>query len=131
MEKLKSKLIELGIFEDLNVNEKDIADLEEKLNIKVHSSVRDYLLTIGLFSYEDKDFYGLGVDGYENTLESTLKQRELFKDFPKDSLILADIGVDGLLLLVNTKGEVLEWTPSGHNKIVSDNLEYFLLSEIE
>ena len=131
MNKLKQKLIELNIYKDRNVTDNDIKEIEEKLSIKLHNSLKDYLKSIGLFSYEDKEFFGLGVKGYKNMIKATSEERELNGNFPKDSVVLQNVGVDGLLVLVNTKGEVIEWTPSGHNKTVSNNLEEFLLNELK
>lgn len=131
MNKLKKRLIDLNIYKDRNVTDNDIKEIEEKLSIKLHNSLKDYLKNIGLFSYEYKEFFGLGVKGYKNMIKATLEERELNDNFPKDSVVLQNIGVDGLLVLVNTKGEVIEWAPSGHNKIVSNNLEEFLLNELK
>ncbi|WP_297248292.1 SMI1/KNR4 family protein [uncultured Brachyspira sp.] len=131
MNKLKQKLIELNIYKDRNVTDDDIKDLETKLNLKLDNSMYVYLKDICLFSYKDKEFFGLGVKGYRNILNTTLEERELNDSFPKDCLVLQNVGVDGLLVLVNTKGQVIEWTPSGHNKIISNNLEDFLINELK
>lgn len=131
MDKLKQKLIDLNIYKDRNVADDDIKELEDKLTIKLDNSLKSYLKNIGLFSYEDKEFFGLGVKGYKNMLKATLEERELNDSFPKDCLVLQNVGVDGLLVLVDTKGQVIEWTPSGHNKIISNNLEEFLINELK
>lgn len=131
MNKLKQKLIELNIYKDRNVTDSDIKELEDKLNLKLDKSMCLYLKDICLFSYKDKEFLGLGVKGYRNILKATLEERELNDSFPKDCLVLQNVGVDGLLVLVNTKGQVIEWTTSGNNKIVSNNLEKFLINELK
>ena len=130
MKKLKQRLIALKIYSKKSVEEKDIKELENKLNLKLDNSMYEYLKNIGSFSYKSKEFFGLGVKGYRNILNATLEERELSESFPKDCLILQNIGIDGLLILVNTKGQVLEWMPSGHKKIISNNLEDFLLNEL-
>lgn len=130
MEKLNQKLTALKIYSKKNIEEKDIEELENKLNLKLDNSMYKYLKNIGSFSYKSKEFFGLGVKGYRNILNTTLEERELSEMFPKDCLVLENIGIDGLLILVNTKGQILEWTSSGHKKIISNNLEDFLLNEL-
>ena len=47
-----------------------------------------------------------------------------YPDFPVNMFILEDLGFDGLLILVDTKGSVYEWQYGSCKKIYPSIVEY-------
>ena len=51
------------------------------------------------------------------------------ENFPKDCVVIENIGVEGIFILVNSKGEVLEWKNNNIIKLF-DNMEKYLYSKL-
>lgn len=90
---------------------------------------KNYLLKFGTISFGNTELTGLNVEKYANVVDVTAKEIELNESFPKDCIVLEKIGVENLLILINSKGEVLEWKNNKCKKIYN-SLEDYLKSKI-
>lgn len=101
-----------------------IVKAQNKLSLEFSSDFIDYLKEFGLVTFYNVEWQGLNGPEYLNVVESTLQAREIYPDFPVNMFILEDLGFDGLLILLDTKGSVYEWQYGDCKKIYDSMVEY-------
>ena len=79
---------------------------QKELDLEFPDEFIDYVKEYGAISFYGTEWTGLNVDGYLNVVEATKAERERDKKFPQDCFVLENQTIDGLLVLVNTKGAV-------------------------
>ena len=117
------------IFKTKPASEEQIKEAEKKLGRTFPKEYRDYLKRFGAISFSNTELTGLNVDKYANVVDVTLREMELNENFPKDCIVLENVGVDGVLILINSKGEVFEWDGNTLRKIY-DSIEDYLRSKL-
>lgn len=112
------------MFKTKPVNEDAINEAETKLGRAFSEEYKKYLLQFGAISFSSTELTGLNIEKYANVVDVTLKEIELNDEFPKDCIVLEKIGVEGLLILINSKGQVFEWNNNSARKIHDSMAEY-------
>lgn len=79
---------------------------EKELNISFPNEYIEFLKEFGTIRFSSKEWFGLNVNGYLNVVEATKQERSINKNFPLDSFVLEDLGIDAKLIIVNEKGQV-------------------------
>ncbi|MBP9583283.1 MAG: SMI1/KNR4 family protein [Ignavibacterium sp.] len=123
-----------NIFEEINkkqkmfktkpVNEDAIKEAEIKLGRAFSDEYKNYLLQFGAISFSSTELTGLNIEKYANVVDVTLKEIEINEEFPKDCIVLENIGVEGILILINSKDQVFEWKNNSAIKIHENMAEY-------
>ena len=85
-----------------------IVEAQNKLSLEFPTDFIEYLKEFGLVTFYGVEWQGLNGPDYLNVVKSTLEARETYPDFPVNMFILEDLGFDGFLILVDTKGSVYE-----------------------
>ena len=98
-----------------------IVEAQNKLSLEFPAN---YLKEFGLVTFYGVEWQGLNGPDYLNVVKSTLEARETYSDFPVNMFILEDLGFDGVLVLVDTKGSVYEWQYGRCKKIYSSIIDY-------
>lgn len=106
-----------------------IAEAERQLNLSFSEDYKEYLLNFGAISFGSTELTGLNIDGYANVVSVTLKEAQRNKSFPKGSIVLENTGIEGLLVLQNSDGEVYEWQ-NGKKGTRFQDLNMYLESKI-
>jgi len=114
----------LKMFKTKPANEDDIKEAEKKLGRAFSDEYKKYLLQFGAISFSGTELTGLNIEKYANVVDVTLKEIELNEKFPKDCIVLENIGVEGVLILINSKGQVFEWKNNSAKKIFDSMAEY-------
>jgi hypothetical protein len=117
------------IFKTKPANEEDIKEAETKLGRVFSDEYKKYLLQFGAISFSSTELTGLNIEKYANVVDVTLKEIELNEEFPKDCIVLENIGIEGILILIDSKGQVFEWKNNSARKIY-DSMEEYLRSKI-
>lgn len=128
-----------NIFEEINkkqkmfktkpVNEDAIKEAENKLGRAFSDEYKKYLLQFGAISFSSTEITGLNIEKYANVVDVTLKEIELNEDFPKDCIVLENVGVEGVLILINSQNHIFEWKNKSAIKI-HDSMEEYLRSKL-
>lgn len=106
-----------------------IAEAERQLNISFADDYKEYLSLFGALSFGATELTGLNIDSYANVVSVTLKEVQRNKSFPKGSIVLENVGMEGLLILQKEDGEVYEWM-DGKKGATFPNLKAYLESKI-
>lgn len=112
------------MFKTQSVNDDVIKEAENKLGRAFSDEYKKYLLQFGAISFSSTELTGLNIEKYANVVDVTLKEIELNEDFPKDCVVLENVGIEGVLILINSKGHVFEWQNNSAIKIYDSMAEY-------
>ncbi len=104
-----------------------VSAAEKELGLSFPAEYKEYLERYGCLSFSSHEITGLGVDGYLNVVQATMDERRLDSSFPRDCFLIENLGIDGILILQNTHGEILEYKGRQCTKIF-DTLKEYLLS---
>lgn len=128
MDKLKETLEQkYSVFTLKPATKELISAAEKELGFSFPAEYKEYLETYGCLSFSSHEITGLGADGYLNVVQATIDERRLNSSFPKDCFLIENLGIDGILILQNTSGEILEYKGKQCTKIF-DTLKGYLLS---
>ena len=106
-----------------------INEAQRTLGIEFSPEVVEYISEFGVLSYGEHEINGLGTESYLNIIKSTINARDNI-NFPKDLVVIQDVGGHGLLILSDSNGTIYEWNGSLCNKIYNSfydflNIEIF------
>lgn len=83
-----------------------LKEAQNELELEFPEEFIDYVKEYGAISFYGTEWTGLNVDGYLNVVEVTKQERELNSAFPTDCFVLENQAIDGLITVVNEKGNV-------------------------
>lgn len=86
--------------------QEQVNEAEQALNLQFPQEFIDYVREFGAISFYGTEWTGLNVDGYLNVVDATNDERELNSNFPTNCFVLENIGIDGILVIVNPRGQV-------------------------
>lgn len=85
---------------------KQIQEAQNALGLEFPADFIDYLKEYGAISFYGTEWTGLNVEGYLNVVEVTKRERQLNPNFPSDCIVIENQGIDGVLTVMNEKGQV-------------------------
>lgn len=91
----------------------------------------DYTLLLRNFGdmmYNHNEILGLNSEHDNDCYSYTLEAREEDDTIPMDMYVISDSGIDGILYLQSTNGNVFKHAPFGECSLVANNLEDFIKS---
>ena len=83
-----------------------VAEAEKELGLHFPKDYVEYVREYGAISFYRTEWTGLNVDGYLNVVEVTKQEQSMNPDFPKDCFVIENQGIDGLLTVINERGQV-------------------------
>lgn len=106
------------------VSEKEIQQAEEKLGMMFPKTYRDIVKEFGSVEVDSEEIFGLGVEGYLNVVETTLKEREVSQGKLNGYIVLQNIGMEGILIVVDEQDRVFEYQLGEFRNLLSTTAEY-------
>lgn len=102
-----------------------IDDAEKELNLSFADDYKEYLLNYGLLMLDGHEFTGLGGNDRVDVVKVTSYMKGIYKEIPVDWYVIEDLGIDGIVIWQNEKGEIFQSIPNGEIvKIYDDLLSY-------
>ncbi|WP_107943256.1 SMI1/KNR4 family protein [Metasolibacillus fluoroglycofenilyticus] len=108
------------------VSDQEISDTEQKLGMTFPKTYREILSAFGSVDIGSDEIFGLGVEGYSNVVETTLKERDLAKGVLDSFIVIQDLGIDGILIVVDKNDNVYEYKNGDFKNLLSSTAEYIL-----
>lgn len=99
---------------------------QKELDLEFPDEFIDYVKEYGVISFYGTEWTGLNVDGYLNVIEATKAERERDNRFPRDCFVLENQTIDGLLVLVNTKGAVFSYQCGNKPVLICNSISEYL-----
>lgn len=106
------------------VSEKEVQQAEEKLGMMFPETYRDIVKEFGSVEVDSEEIFGLGVEGYLNVVETTLKEREVSQGKLNGYIVLQNIGMEGILIVVDEQDRVFEYQLGEFRNLLSTTAEY-------
>lgn len=108
------------------VSDQEISVAEQKLGMSFPKTYREILSTFGSVDIGSDEIFGLGVEGYSNVVETTLKERDLVKGELDSYIVIQNLGIDGILIVVDKNDNVYEYKNGDFKNLLSSTAEYIL-----
>lgn len=112
------------VYKGTGVSDEVIASAEQRLGLTFPSQYKDYLKECGILSFASHEITGLGVSGYLNVVEATEAERKLGGTFPEDCVLIENVGVDGILVIMDTEGCVFSYQNGRENAVAKSFFDY-------
>ena len=114
------------IFKTEGASKEQIYEAEKDLGLKFPSEYKKYLEDFGAISFGSIELTGLNIEKYAHVVYLTKKELERNPNFPKDSFIIQNTGIDGVIVLMNEAGLVFYWKNGKAGKSFYSLNEYIL-----
>ena len=101
---------------------------EKKLNLHFADEYREYVSMYGIISAKGTELTGIIDSKRLNVADVTLQERELNTDFPPDMYVIANIAIDGILMLQKSDGGIYELSQYSQPVKKYDSLAKYLAS---
>ncbi|WP_027205393.1 SMI1/KNR4 family protein [Butyrivibrio fibrisolvens] len=105
-------------------NTSQIKEAQKMLDIVFPEEYVDYIKEYGAISFYGTEWTGLNVEGHINVVDATEKERQLNKDFPPKCFVLENLGIDGIITIVDEAGVVYSLHFNKKEKICDSISEY-------
>lgn len=96
------------VYQGKGVPDEVISAAEQQLGVNFPEQYKAYLKEYGVLSFGTHEIAGLGINGYLNVVEATTTERNLGGFFPNDCILIENVGVDGILVVMDSAGYVYE-----------------------
>lgn len=113
-----------GLYHAKGCSLQQVNEAQSKLNITFPEEYIDYVREFGVVSFYGTEWTGLNVEGDLNVVEVTEQERSLNDRFPKECFVLENLGIDGVLIICNEKGQVFSIHFNEVKKICNSVSEY-------
>lgn len=105
------------------VSELEIAIAENELGLTFSDEYKEILKNLGAIRVCGREINGFTKAPALNVIEMTKRSRE-YDDIPKDMYVFETLGIDGIVMLQNAKGEVFECMGSNIALVYTSIQEY-------
>ncbi len=95
-----------NLFHAKGCSNKQIKEAESALGFSFPEEYVSYVKEYGAISFFATEWTGLNVGGQINVVNATKQERDLNPDFPSNCFVLENQGIDGIVTVANSKGEV-------------------------
>ena len=109
-------------------SEVQILQAENLIGIKFADEFKEYIKEYGAVSAYGLELLGVSKSKRLDAASVTLEERELNENFPNDMYVVENLGIDGVLILQNERGEVFEISPNAKPKKIYNSLADYLLN---
>lgn len=109
-------------------NETQILEAESLIGLEFSDEFKEYIKEYGAVSAYGLELCGVCDSKRLDAARVTLEERELNKNLPNDMYVVENLGMDGVLILQNEKGEVFEISPNAKPKKIYNSLADYLLN---
>ena len=99
---------------------------QKELDLDFPDEFIDYVKEYGVISFYGTEWTGLNVEGYLNVVDATQNERKLNKNFPQGFFVLENQAIDGILILVNSKGVVYSYQNGNQPTLICKSMNEYL-----
>jgi len=99
---------------------------QKELDLDFSDEFIDYVKEFGVISFYGTEWTGLNVEGYLNVVDATKNERKLNKGFPQGFFVLENQAIDGILILVNSKGAVYSYQNGNLPTLICKSMSEYL-----
>lgn len=116
----------LSLLSGKGSSSEQIAQAEQELGLSFSEEYREYLITYGVAAYDGHELTGLTKSQRINVVAATKEARKRYPDLPSDCYVIEEAGVEEIIILQNTKGEVYGCAPNFKLEKICDSLSAYV-----
>ena len=117
-------------FDCLNgVSKEEINEAEKDLDLSFAEDYKKYLIKFGLASADGHEFTGIVKSNRLNVVDVTIRLKKIFSGLPKDSYVIEELNIDGIVIFQDSAGHIYEATSEGTKRIAESFSEYLLANK--
>ncbi len=102
-----------------------IKEAQKVLNLEFPLEYIEYVKMFGVVSFYATEWTGLNVEGALNVVDATIRERQLDRTFPQKYFVLENVGIDGILTLMDESGKIYSYQ-CGNKALLCNSLEEYL-----
>lgn len=99
---------------------------EKSLGVRFSEEYRNYVMEYGAISFGPNEFTGLAVDDYIDVVTVTKREKELNQAFPKNSIVIQNLGIEGIIIIQDEDGTIYQMDESGKKKFAANGFVDYL-----
>ena len=104
----------------------EISDAEIQLCIQFANDYKEYLTEFGAVIADGIELTGIAKSEHRNVVSVTVKERELNSNVPLNLYVIENIGIDGIIIWQDKKGDIYQTTPNNVPKKIAESLSDYL-----
>lgn len=109
------------------VSKEEIDAAESRLSLKFAEEYVAILRNYGSILLKGEEFFGIDDNSYD-LVQATLEAHSENPKFPSNVYVIENMGIDGILLVQNNRGEIFTYQSGQSLKKVYDSLNDYILS---
>lgn len=106
------------------VSEAEVQQAEKRVGMTFPETYRAIVKEFGSLEVGSDEIFGLGVEGYLNVVETTLKERQIAEGRLDGYLVIQNLGTEGILIVVDEQDRVFEYQLGEFRNLLSTTAEY-------
>lgn len=123
--RLKQLFENKKVFSTGGVSVYEVEKAEKELAVSFPEEYKELLLEYGAISVGTHEIAALGVEGYLNVVELTKEERQLSPNSElEENIVIQNIGSEGLLIVLDSEGNVYEYANGEFKQIYKDFFSY-------
>lgn len=108
--------------------EKQVADAELQISVKFSDEYKEYLYAFGAIMADGIELTGIAKADHRNVVTLTEKERELNPKVPHTMYVIANTGIDGIIIWQNADGFIYQTKPNAEPKQIATSLAEYIMS---
>ncbi|OCS92494.1 SMI1/KNR4 family protein [Caryophanon latum] len=103
----------------------EVEKAEKELSVSFPEDYKELLIEYGAISVGSHEISALGVEGDLNVVELTKEEREFAPNNElQEYIVIQNLGIEGLLIVLDSEGNVYEYVNGKFKKIYKDFYSY-------
>ena len=86
-------------------------------------------MVCGAIIAEGVELTGIAKSKARDVVAVTLEERRINKEVPDDFYVIENLGIEGIIVWQNEKGEIYETSPNNQVKKIYDSLSDYIMSK--
>lgn len=108
--------------------EKQISDAENQLGLKFANEYKEYLAKFGAIMADNIELSGIAKSEHRNVVPLTQQEWGLNPTIPHNMYVVENVGIDGIIIWQDGKGEIYQSQPNIESKKIANSLAEYIIN---
>lgn len=108
--------------------EKQISEAENQLGLKFAKEYKEYLARFGAIMADNIELLGIAKSEHRNVVSLTQQEWRLNPTVPHNMYVVENVGIDGIIIWQDGKGEIYQSQPNMESKKIATSLSEYIIS---
>ena len=112
------------------ISNEQISQAEQNLGLSFSEEYREYLFLYGIAAFDGHELTGITKSNRLDVVSTTIEARKRYPDLPSDLYVVESTGIEELIILQNTDGEVFGCAPNYRLEKICDSLSDYIANKV-